>query len=292
VLGLQAENAENIGVAVLREEGDRTAVTLYLLNPDQIGQAKPATLAAPEETLTIEIVDAWVFQPSSLEVPRGATVTWVNNSDAAHTVTGDDLTFDDSADRPGDSFRQTFDEPNLSLQVRAAPRDDRVIVAVERWPDVSRSDVGLRTIAQITDNSTSRLSQPRRDIRCRKASTRGSFAPAVRATSPSSAPARPRPTTPRRTKRTNPTSPQTIQRSVNGIPNWPAIHTPAIKRMPIASKNRPPKHFALLPQGGGCRWLTRARDSGIEHRQGQKAPDRDDGRRHMQKLQPEVKRVH
>jgi plastocyanin len=121
VLGLQAENAENIGVAILREEGVRTAVTLYLVNPDQVGQAKPATLAAPEETLTIEIVDAWVFQPSSLEVPRGATVTWVNNSDAAHTVTGDDLAFDDSGlIEPGDSFRQTFDEPR-TYRYRCGP---------------------------------------------------------------------------------------------------------------------------------------------------------------------------
>src|SRR5688572_14782409 len=74
----------------------------------------------------------------------------------------------------------------------------------------SIQSVGLKTIAQITDKSTSRLSQLRRDIRCRKAPTRGSFAPAVRATSPSSAPVRARPTTPRRMKRTKPISPQTI----------------------------------------------------------------------------------
>ena len=34
-----ATNAENIGLAVLREEGERTAVTLYLLNPDRVGDA-------------------------------------------------------------------------------------------------------------------------------------------------------------------------------------------------------------------------------------------------------------
>ena len=32
-------NAENIGVAVLREEGERTAVSLYLLNPNRVGEA-------------------------------------------------------------------------------------------------------------------------------------------------------------------------------------------------------------------------------------------------------------
>ena len=104
-------------------------MTLYLLNPDQVGQAKPATLAAPEETLTIEIVDAWVFQPSSLEVPRGATVTWVNNSDAAHTVTGDDLVRRLRVDRAGRLIPPDLRRAgNLSLQVRAAPGMTGVIV--------------------------------------------------------------------------------------------------------------------------------------------------------------------
>jgi plastocyanin len=117
VLGLQLQtqsepNAENIGLAVLREEGERTAVTLYLLNPSRVGETSEAALAAPEETVTVEILESWVFQPHSLEIPTGATVTWVNHSDMAHTVTGDDLAFDDSGlIEPGDSFRQTFTEP-------------------------------------------------------------------------------------------------------------------------------------------------------------------------------------
>jgi plastocyanin len=112
VLGLQARNAENIGLAVLRDEGERTAVTLYLLNPDRVGETGGTGLAVPEKTLTVEIVDAWAFEPYSLEVAPGTSVTWVNNSDAAHTVTGDDLAFDDSGlIELGDSFRQTFDQP-------------------------------------------------------------------------------------------------------------------------------------------------------------------------------------
>jgi plastocyanin len=117
VLGLQLQaqhepNAENVGLAVLREEGERTAVTLYLLNPGRVGAISEVSLAAPEEALTVEILDSWVFQPHTLQIPTGATVTWVNQSDMAHTVTGDALAFDDSGlIEPGDSFRQTFAEP-------------------------------------------------------------------------------------------------------------------------------------------------------------------------------------
>jgi hypothetical protein len=75
VLGLQARNAENIGLAVLRDEGERTMVTLYLLNPDQVSETGGAALAVPEKSLTVEVVDAWAFEPYSLEVAPGATVT-------------------------------------------------------------------------------------------------------------------------------------------------------------------------------------------------------------------------
>jgi plastocyanin len=123
-------DAENVGVAVLREEGERTVVTLYLLNPNRVGEPEDATMAAPEETLTVEIVDPWVFQPHSLEIPSGATVIWVNNSDVAHTVTGDDLAFDDSGlIEPGGSFRQTFDEPG-TYSYRCGPHPDMTGVIV------------------------------------------------------------------------------------------------------------------------------------------------------------------
>jgi plastocyanin len=132
-LGVQAAgetNAENIGLAILRDEGERTAVTLYLLNPDRVGETGGTALAVPDKTLTVEIVDAWAFQPYSLQVAPGATVTWVNNSDVAHTVTGDDLAFDDSGlIEPGDSFRQTFDEPG-TYRYKCGPHPEMTGVVV------------------------------------------------------------------------------------------------------------------------------------------------------------------
>ena len=51
-------------------------------------------------------------------------MTWVNHSDVAHTVAGDDLAFDDSGlIEPGDSFRQTFDEPG-TYRYHCGPHPD------------------------------------------------------------------------------------------------------------------------------------------------------------------------
>lgn len=119
-------NAENVGVAILRDEGARTTVTLYLLNPDTFGETRDRQMTATEETLTVEILDAWLFQPYSLEVAAGSTVTWVNSSEAAHTVTGDDLSFDDSGPiAPGQTFSTTFDHPG-TYRYRCAPHPGMV----------------------------------------------------------------------------------------------------------------------------------------------------------------------
>jgi plastocyanin len=135
VLGLHAPGAtdvENVGLAVLRDDGERTAVTLYLLNPDRMGATADADLAAPGETRTVEIVEPWVFQPHSLVVPLGAIVSWVNKTDVAHTVTGDDLAFDDSGViEPGASFRQTFDQPG-TYRYRCGPHPGMTGVIVVR----------------------------------------------------------------------------------------------------------------------------------------------------------------
>ena len=56
----------------------------------------------------VSIVD-FAFQPASLEVPVGTTVTWTNAGAAPHTVTADDGAFDSGELAPGASFSQTFD---------------------------------------------------------------------------------------------------------------------------------------------------------------------------------------
>jgi len=56
----------------------------------------------------VSIVD-FAFQPGSVEVAAGGTVTWTNTGQATHTVTADDGTFDSGQLAPGSSFSQTFD---------------------------------------------------------------------------------------------------------------------------------------------------------------------------------------
>src|SRR5215211_6033039 len=58
----------------------------------------------------VSIVD-FAFQPASLEVASGSTVTWTNTGAAPHTVTADNGAFDSGQLKPGATFSQTFTTP-------------------------------------------------------------------------------------------------------------------------------------------------------------------------------------
>ena len=70
-------------------------------------------VAFPEASLAQEAsVSALdnVYDPTTLEVDKGTTITWTNNGEAPHTVTASDGSFDSGNLDPGDSYTQTFDE--------------------------------------------------------------------------------------------------------------------------------------------------------------------------------------
>jgi plastocyanin len=93
------------------------SLPLYLMAVDSANGAP----AAPRETEFIEIGDDMTFQPHSLEITPGTTVTWTNASAIPHTIMGDDLAFDDSGlIDPGQSFSATFDTPG-TYRYRCAP---------------------------------------------------------------------------------------------------------------------------------------------------------------------------
>ncbi len=70
--------------------------------------------AAKPNTVSIHDLQ---FDPHSMPVAKGTTVTWVNNDEAAHTITTDDFgtkgaapgQFSSDPLNPGDSFTHTFD---------------------------------------------------------------------------------------------------------------------------------------------------------------------------------------
>src|SRR4051794_30997151 len=58
---------------------------------------------------TVQVVD-FAFEPGTLTVPAGTTVTWTNAGSRPHTVTADDGSFDSGRLDPGEQFSQTFDQ--------------------------------------------------------------------------------------------------------------------------------------------------------------------------------------
>ncbi|MEA2511104.1 MAG: hypothetical protein QOJ59_591 [Thermomicrobiales bacterium] len=66
--------------------------------------------ARAQDGASVDIVD-FAFDPSSVTIEAGGTVTWTNVGDAPHTVTSDDGTFDSGELANGDTFSSTFDEP-------------------------------------------------------------------------------------------------------------------------------------------------------------------------------------
>ena len=67
----------------------------------------PVAAASPP---TVQIVD-FAFQPSTITVTAGETVTWANAGATTHTVTADDGSFDSGSLDPGNRFANLFDKP-------------------------------------------------------------------------------------------------------------------------------------------------------------------------------------
>ena len=72
-----------------------------------VDQSQPRATTAT----TVEI-KSFSFQPASITVPAGATVTWINRDSVAHTVTADDDSFKSpNIAGNGGKFERSFSEP-------------------------------------------------------------------------------------------------------------------------------------------------------------------------------------
>lgn len=81
-----------------------------------LAQAAAAAPVSAQDGPSVAIVDAgatasWGYDPKSLQVTVGDTVTWTNTGTQPHTVTAADVSFDSGDLQPGDTFDQTLMSP-------------------------------------------------------------------------------------------------------------------------------------------------------------------------------------
>jgi len=83
--------------------------------PEATAPATPTTAVTPEEPGAPESASVTIrdfeFDPQTVTIRAGGTVTWTNEGPSVHTATADDGAFDSGNLNRGDSFTQTFDEP-------------------------------------------------------------------------------------------------------------------------------------------------------------------------------------
>ena len=71
--------------------------------------SQPGPIAAHQDAaFDVSVVD-FAFDPGTISVPVGATVTWTNTGSRPHTVTADDGSFDTGSIDPGASTTLTLD---------------------------------------------------------------------------------------------------------------------------------------------------------------------------------------
>ena len=86
-------------------------ITVLLILTAGISGCVEKTLPAIQtQTNSVEIKN-FSFQPGSINVSEGTTVTWVNDDSAEHTVTSIDGTFNSGNIAPGRVFNFTFTKP-------------------------------------------------------------------------------------------------------------------------------------------------------------------------------------
>ncbi len=82
------------------------AVLLLLVG----GLAVTSTARAQGETVVVEAADGNVFEPATITISVGDTVTWRNTDDVPHTSTSEDELWDSGTLGAGEEFSFTFEE--------------------------------------------------------------------------------------------------------------------------------------------------------------------------------------
>ncbi len=86
------------------------AALLLLIGGLTISSPAGASTIAQGETMVVEAADGNVFEPATVTINVGDTVTWRNTDDVPHTSTSDDGVWDSGALAAGEEFSFTFEE--------------------------------------------------------------------------------------------------------------------------------------------------------------------------------------
>ena len=107
--GLVLLGAGCAGVNTVQQPG--AALTPANAVPTQSGSgnlpAAATAVSVPASQSQVTIAN-FSFQPGSIKVAAGGTVTWTNNDSMPHTVTADDGSFDSGPVAPGATFSRVF----------------------------------------------------------------------------------------------------------------------------------------------------------------------------------------
>lgn len=83
-------------------------LTLAICAVAVTGRANHAN-ATPNEI----VITNFSFEPATITVKAGTTVTWVNHDDEPHTATANDKSFNSKTLDTGDHFSQQFKAPGI-----------------------------------------------------------------------------------------------------------------------------------------------------------------------------------
>jgi plastocyanin len=97
------------GIAWLHDNSDGTTTVLVGLTEEYAAAGTPSPEAAAGET-AINIAN-FAFDPPTLSIPAGTTVTWTNQDSAPHTATDTGGAFQSGKLDQGQSYSFTFDTP-------------------------------------------------------------------------------------------------------------------------------------------------------------------------------------
>jgi plastocyanin len=136
-----------------------TVLALVLATIPNLALTGPVA-AQGNDDAQVKVVD-FAFEPATLEVPVGTTVTWTNTGSRPHTVTADDGSFDSGRLDPGEQFSQRFDQPGtFAYHCGFHPEMQATIVVTAQAQAQDQGGIEVATAAAEEPTAAAQASTP------------------------------------------------------------------------------------------------------------------------------------